>query len=249
MRASAFVATLPEQPIPDRERKILDAVRGGFAMPIEWVSITTSADGHEATLYVSADALAIGEPDDWIRVNVSHTTAQQIADVLGAALPTTKIVDAAYQQATVVLEPCVQTPDAEMGFTSRMVRHHKEIEERRAGRAGLVRNVGKDWVLTNRLVGQPDKAANYGWFTKVGTFQLGSGLPGLQPLGLAHNRLHVDYSQVLCLVRRDLTVDGCQCDLDDILRSPDLWPLVSDEGPLEIVRHPGVPEEPAAGST
>jgi hypothetical protein len=245
VRASDFIATLPEQPTLDRERKIVDAVRTGWSLTIEWTPITTSIDGHEATLYVSADAVAIGEPDDWIRINVSHTAAQQIADLLGAALPTTKIVDAAYQQATVVLEPCIQTADAQMAFTSRMVRHHREVERKRAGRTGLVRNVGKDWVLTNQLVGQPDRAANYGWFSGSGQYQLGSGLRGWQPLGLAHDRQHVDYSQVLTLVRRDVLVDGAPCDLGDVLCSTDLAGLVSSEGPLQIVRHPGVPEEPA----
>jgi hypothetical protein len=246
VKAADFIASLPEQPTPDREAKILAAVRGGLALPITWMPVTTSIEGHEATIFVSADALAIGEPDDWVRVDVTHTTAQQIADVLGVALPTTKIVDAAYQQATVVLEPRIQTADAKMAFTSRMVRHHREIEAQRAGRTGLVRNVGKDWVLTNRLVGHPDRAANYGWFSAKAPYALGSGLRGWQPLGLAHDRFHVDYSQVLTLVRPDVIVDGSPRDLVDVLRSPDLWGLVSDEGPLQIVHHPGVPVEPAA---
>lgn len=243
MKASELIATLPEQPLPEREEKILEAVRGGMTLPIEWVPITTSAGGHEATLYVAADALAIGEPDDWLRINVSHTAAQQIADLFGAALPTTKISDTAYRQATVVLPPAIQNPDAQMAYTSRMVQHHREIESLRKGRTGLVRNVGKDWVLTNRLAGQPDMAANYGWFSPEGRYQLGSGLRGWQPLGMAHERHHVDYSQVLCLVRRDVLVDGEQRDLNDVLVSPDLHALVSDEGPLLFVRHPGVPEE------
>jgi lysozyme family protein len=243
MKGSHFVATLPEKPVPEREKKILDAVRAGLSLPIEWFAIETSWEGHQGTIFVAADALAIGEPDDWVRVNVSHTTAQQIADVLAAALPTTKISDLAYMQATVVLPPCTQTPDDQMSYTSRMVRHHREIEVHRAGRAGLVRNVGKEWVLTNRLVGQPKQAANYGWFTPAGPSTLGSGLQGWQLLSIKHVRSHVDYSQTLCLVKRTMLVDGVERDLADVLRSPDLWGLVSDEGPLHIVRHPGVPEE------
>jgi hypothetical protein len=127
-----------------------------------------------------------------------------------------------------------------------MVRHHREIEAQRAGRTGLVRNVGKDWVLTNRLVGRPDRGANYGWFSAKGRYALGSGLRGWQPLALAHDRFHVDYSQTLTLVRRDVVVDGASRNLVDVLCSPDLWDLVSEEGPLQIVRHPGVPEEPPA---
>jgi len=235
MKASEFLKTLPERPTREREALILQAVRNGHALPPRWAKIHSYAGTSEAVIEVAEDALAIGEPDDWVRVTVNHTTAQEIADHLGCALPTTRIANLAYAQAAVRLSPCFQKPDAQMAFTSRMVQHHRKIEEKRAGRPGLVSNVGKDWVLTNRLAGNPNHAANYGWFD--------TGAPNKklwQTLGLAHDRWHVDYSQTVRLVNRTLTVDGTVVQLDDVLRSGELAALVSDEGPLRIVRHPGV---------
>lgn len=237
MKASEFLATLPERPERKREELILDAVRQGLTMPIEWAEVYSYAKGHEAVLKVSTDAVAIGEPDDWVRVTVSHTTAQQIADILGAFLPTSRISDLINDQAAVRLKPCLQRPDKQMAYTSRMVKHHKAVEERRDGRAGLVSSVGKDWVLTNRLAGRPKNAANYGWHDRSSPNKR-----VWQPVGLAHDRFHVDYSQVVRLVCRTVCVDGQELPLDDVLRSPELAPLVSSEGPLKIVRHPGVPE-------
>ena len=62
----------------------------------------------------------------------------------------------------------------------------------------------------------------------------------LQPVGLAHNLDHTDYSQVVRLVRADCELDGEVRPLAEVALDP-LWHvLVSDEGPVEL-RHPGVP--------
>src|SRR5690242_13947222 len=138
MKATEFLRTLPERPTREREALILEAVRNGHHLPIRWAPVYSYAAGQEAVLEVAEDALAIGEPDDWVRVTVSHTTAQQIADILDLALPTTRISNLAYSQAAVRVSPCIQKPDARMAYTSRMVQHHRAIEAKRAGRPGLV---------------------------------------------------------------------------------------------------------------
>lgn len=240
VKGSEFIRSLPEKPGAERERRILEAVRAGLALPVRWVPVQTSWRDHVGTIFVAEDALAIGEPDDWVRVTVSHTTAQHIADVLDARLPTSHISDLAYAQAAVVLPPCIQAWDPRSMNTSRMLRHHHEVESHRAGRAGLVRTVGKDWVLTNKLAGRPDRAANYGWHSPRAPYRVRSGLSVWQGVGTRHCRTHTDYSQVLCLVRKTMTVDGVERALDDVLRSPDLYGLVSREGPLLFTRHPGV---------
>lgn len=242
MKGSAFVASLPEKPGVSRDARILDAVRAQLFLPIEWAAVTSRHEGREATIFVSADALSIGEPGDSVRVNVSHTLAQQIADVLDAALPTARISDLAFQQAKVVLRPRIQPWDKRSVDTSRMVVHSDAVEARRAGRAGLVRVVGKDWVLTNKLEARPDRGANYGWHTPDAPYKaVSDGLHVWQPLATAHDRFHVDYSQVLCLVRRTMLVDGVERDLDEVLTSAALCGLVSHEGVLRVTRHPAVP--------
>lgn len=248
MKGSDFIATLPEAPGPDRESKILEAVCSGLALPIQWATITANYNGHSARLQVASDALAIGEGDDWVRVTVTHATAQKIADVLGAALPTSRISDLTYQQASVVLKACLQKPDASMSNTSRMVFHNQCIEAQRAGKTGLISTVGKDWVLTNQLVGHPDKAANYGWHDARAPYYSPGRDKIWQPVGLAHNLAHTDYSQTLRLVRTSVVVDDEEMSLEDVLTSSVLYGLVSYEGPLKITRHPGVPPYTPSGA-
>lgn len=249
MKGSAFAATLPVYPSEVREQLILTAVESGNFLPIEWRPVVSTVGDSTATFYVASDALCIGEPDDYFRVNVTHTTAQRIADRLGVALPTTRLSDITHQQATCRITPCTRAPNEFMSTTFTMRQHSKMVQDRIDDRVrdgtdpSLVSTVGKDWVLTNRLEGKPDKAANYGWHVSAGQFKGPGGLSVLQPLGLAHNRFHVDYSQVLRLVNRWVRLDGTTLFLEDLLQYPSLAPLASDEGVMRVVRHPGVPKE------
>jgi len=187
-------------------------------------------------VFVSSDALRIGNSEDAVRVNVTAQSAQRIADRLGTILPTARICDLVWQQAQVRISPCLQTPDAHMSDTDRMVRHSREVDEKVSGRSGLIENVGKHWVLANGLITVPSRAANYGWF-------LPNGRP-IQPLAYAHNLEHVDYSQVARLVRRDVIVDGAVMDIGQVGTDPELAGLVNGDGPLHVWRLPGVPFEP-----
>ena len=240
MEAAKIVLNLPEKPGQDREETLIELVKAGEYLPIQWCAFRSSHKGHNAIILCTADALQVGTSEDSLRINVTHTGAQRIADILGLRLPTTKIADLIHQEATVRITPCTQTPDARMADTSRMYQHSRAVGAKTKGRGGLTSTVGKDWVLTNRLKGKPDKGANFGWHVEKGSYYSPGGLPVLQPLGLAHNRHHVDYSQVLRLIHPVVTVDGKDMNLDDVLQDDELSGLVSDEGPLEIVRHPGV---------
>jgi N-acetyl-anhydromuramyl-L-alanine amidase AmpD len=236
---SEIVADLPQTAGAAREDAILTIIRAGEFLPIVWSEVQLQLGSHHATLFVSSDALALGRDDDAIRITVTATTTQRIADAFGTVLPTTRICDLVWSQALVRLTPCLQTPDAHMSDTDRMVRHSREVDAKRAGRAGLVENVGKHWVLTNGLESAPGRAANYGWFDP----QAMNGRLW-QTLGLAHSAQYVDYSQVVRLVRRDIIVDGVVRDIEEIGRDAELSALVSSEGPLRVWRLPGVDPSP-----
>jgi hypothetical protein len=226
----------------EREASILAEVRAGRIRPIRWVPLDCSRGEQQCTVWVADRPLALGSADDFVYVNVRHTTAERIALELEAFLPTTRISDLAWQQASVRLRPHTQKADAHMADTSRMIAHHDAVERERDGREGLVRTAGKDWVTTNRLVGRPSRSANFGWHHESGRFRSPGGAPVLQPLATAHGIFHTDYSQTVCLVRADVLVDGERGWLADVLQSEKLASLVSDEGRLQIVRHPAVVE-------
>jgi peptidoglycan hydrolase-like protein with peptidoglycan-binding domain/N-acetyl-anhydromuramyl-L-alanine amidase AmpD len=237
--------TLPEAATPEREALLLEQVRAGNIQH-NWATITAESGGHRIELDVSEDALRVGAPQDAVRITVNASTAQRIADQLDGMLLTPRMADLIRQQADIVVEPAVQAANATMGTTSRMVAHSRAVDQRVAGRAGLVANAGKDWVLTNELSGRPDRAANYGWFVERSSYR--ATLPGLdvlQPLGLAHNRFHVDYSQTVRLVRKVCRIDGVERATADVLSDAALARLVCHEGVLRVLRMPAV----ALGST
>lgn len=238
MRGSEFLASLPEEFTPAREQAILDAVRGGNYV-LNWVPITVYRPPYRATIWVSNDALRIGQPDDSVRVAVMAQTEQMIADELNATLPTALLSDEIYRQADIKLMPVTlgserrpgESSKNPMSTTSRMKLHHDLVEEQlskwynvplsKAWEEILVAPVGKDWVASRRLLGEPrlagaPAAINYGWHRQdmspaahVGPFPSVSAYPPVvvhQSEGMAHNMLHQDYSQVVRLVARAMLI-------------------------------------------
>jgi hypothetical protein len=240
VQGTELIAALPQQASAAREEALFDAVAAGHIAPITWAEVQSGHGKHRATFFVTADALRVGCEEDSIRINASARTTQRIADLLGCVLQTAHLCDLVWEQATVKIAPCISAPDAAMATTARMLRHHQAVEARVAGRTGLIENVGKHWVLSNRLVGSRDRAANYGWYDAAAAHR--SGRYALwQPVGLAHDLNHVDYSQVVRLVQRRCVVDDVERDIAEVMADPALSGLVSNEGPLRVLRQPGVP--------
>lgn len=244
LTGSDIVRALPPNAGPSRERALLGAVRAGNIAPLEWWGVRSSGNGHELVVFVTTDALRVGTADDSVRINASARTSQQIADVLGCLLPTTRICDLIWEQAVVRLTPCIGGAGRDMSNTARMLAHHACVEGKAAGQTGLLEPVGKNWVLTNHLATHPGKAANYGWFSEAAPYKSRPGGRGphrlWQPLGLVHDLEHVDYSQTVRLVHRTCVLDGVSRDLVDVLRDSTLAPLASDEGAMRVPRIPGV---------
>lgn len=240
MDATNWLTSLPENPGPARDNAILDAVSNGIAY-CYWVPITSEIPGHRATFQVSDDAVHVDlENGERFRVPVSALLAQKCADVIGGSLPTAKVCDLAYKQADVVL-PCVNLPaDANMSTTSRSKKYNTLLETKRAGRTGLVRDCGKAWVLSNWLGRAKTQAINYGFYDPAAIYKNPIGIKMWQTLGSRHNYLHTDYSQTLILMEAVCEVDGEQMNVADVMRSPTLWRLISDEGIIPYTRQPGI---------
>lgn len=205
----------------------LAAVRAGRA-EFSWYQITLGP----LKLWVFADAMRI----DGVRVAVSATEAQQVADLVGGCLTTPLVEDAIYTQATVRIAPRPGDP-----VTRTAKQHSAEIDEQLDGRVGLVCTVGKSWVLSNAIT--PSKACNYGWHGATARYQpvtIATTKVWQQP-GTAHNAHHRDYSQTLRLMRRRCELNGVEADVRDLLRDPKTAALLSHEGVVPT-RQPGVPE-------
>jgi hypothetical protein len=238
----------------DRDRALLAAVRAGFLCPIDWIPVPVSWKGHSGEFYAAADALGVGTAEDFVRFNVRHPTADIMAAMLGAVLPTPLMADTMWRAAAIQLEPCIQTPkvpgeaafkewSAQMANTSKMLEHNACVSAKlalAAGRKGLIGNAGKLWVTTERLRKQPGQAANYGWFDERANLRSVSGLPVWQSLGLAHSIGHTDYSQTVRIVRDEMLVDGKIVPVQTVMASSDLFGLLSSEGPMTVLRHPAI---------
>lgn len=210
-----------------REAAILEAVRAERHDPICWTTITVQDRRHTLEIDVPEDALRI----EGVRVNVSARTAQQICDLLECILPTPRLVMLMHQQATVPVYVGPRAPDATMSTTATMVARSRDVDAAICGRTGLVsQGAWKHWVLAPGATDR--RAANYGWMR--------AGSKPWQSLGLQHNLDHTDYSQCWQSPRRACRVDGRQADLADVLRDPELAPLVSWDGALRVTRQPGV---------
>lgn len=212
--------------------EILAAVRAGD-YEVRWATVRAEHAGHVGEFTVMADALRIRG----VRVAVSAATEQRIADLLDASLLTERLADLIWGQADVRIEPQLTLDYAGMvDWTRGVVEHSKRCDEAIAGRGGLVANVGKDWILSDRLLGArahtgEQAACNIGWYKPDGS--------RWQNPGFAHSLTYFDRSQTCRLVARVCQVDGEPRDIRDVLRDPVLAMLVAS-GQMKCTSQPGV---------
>jgi hypothetical protein len=183
-------------------------------------------------LCVTPDYLAVGSDRDHVRVPLGLPAAARIADELGFFLPTTRIVDAIYEQAEVQLAPAPMEPTSAMVTTDYMRRHDATVTRQRSRMTRfldtLTAGQKKDLVLTTRLYSKPGQVAIYGWHQP-------NGRP-IQPLSTVHGAQYADYSHGIRLVARIAYVNGRKVPLEELMRHPELASLVSSEGPVDPAR-------------
>lgn len=239
MDAQSWLNSLPNNPGPDRDKAVLNAISDGIVV-CNWASVTSTIAGHTATFQVCDDAAYVELPDfSRFRFQVSATFAQKCADLLEASFITSKISDLAYRQAQVVVGASTLSPGPDMVTTDKSKQWNKAVEIKRAGKTGLFRDCGKAWILSNRLTTSVS-AVNYGFYDKSAPYISQGGLKMWQTVGSRHDRSHTDYSQTLILMSKTCEVDGQSINVVDVMKDPVLSSLLSYEGVLRFTRQPGV---------
>jgi hypothetical protein len=204
---------------------LLAAAQENQLAPIHWV-IVDAGDGLSIT--VSADALKAFVPDAnrTLRLPVSYAETIQICRLLHCLPPTAAFSDAIWRATAVHPQPIglVNTPeDARyMATLEWCIRHNTNVDKCPCDDSTLIADVGKDWILDNRL--GVKGAVNYGW-RSTGP----DGTPRLtQHIGDTHDSAHYDYAQVLRVVQRTAQLDGQPVDLldhlTDTIQAPFLAP-------------------------
>jgi hypothetical protein len=199
--------------------------------------INVSAAGHTATYYVTPDYVAIGSDTDYFLQPMTPLLAQHLCDRLGCTLPTRKMVNQIWTNAEVKLSPTPIRPSPEMTSVPVFAQHNAMVRAQRDAttnarpRGALVSGHKKDVIISARIytnfaharVTKP--VVIYGWHHPNGT--------PIQPLYNGHQETYADYSHGVRLVQMDCTVDGSPNTVTNVLTSPTLAPLLSDDGPAE----------------
>jgi hypothetical protein len=220
--------------LPDREVQIWAQLSSGNVPDFlrSYVDVSTTHGNHTVVFHVLPDYMAIGSDDDFVRIPMWAPTAQKVADLTSASVPTRKMVDLIWHAAAVKIAPQPIPPSASMQSNAYVLSEQQKIEAELAGkpRGELVAGDKKDLVITNLLAAHPDRVAIYGWHEL-------NGQP-IQPLTVVHGATYADYSHGVRLVGLNVTLDGQPARLDDILRDPALAPILSDEGAIASPRIP-----------
>jgi hypothetical protein len=184
-----------------------------------------------ATIFVTADYLAIGTDADFFRMPLNLHSALAIANRFDFLLPTTKVVDAIYKESGFRLVPQPLPAGPRMTSPEYFWLHNQMIEQQSRAQGfslgTLVSGHKKDLVITNRLAARPGLLAIYGWHR-------GLAEP-IQSLSTVHGAGYADYSHGVRLVSQKAIVDGRVRSVYDILRDPVLAKVLSDEGPIRGV--------------
>jgi len=188
------------------------------------------ADGAHGQLVLCAepDYLAIGSDEDFLLIPLRLGTALAAASRFGLTLPTPRMVDAIYAQASVHFAP-QPLPAGDQMRSTRYYRWHDQLVEAQRSELGAVPGVlsaghKKDLVLTARLWRQLDRVAIYGW-------HLLDGSP-IQPLSTVHGWRYVDYSHGARLISDRVFLDGNPRSLWDVLSNLELASALSTEGAM-----------------
>lgn len=234
---------------------LVQAIKDGKAT-VDWALVHSEHDGHRLRISVMRDALKV----DNIRWPATAIDLQRVADHLGAMLLTPKVVDLIWLEAGragTQFNPVInhKYPGKVVIVALMPVLDVSNLVDDKIQAAGdvggVIESVGKYWVLTNKLLTGKfgkEQACNYGWHSTGAPYAaVTPGLKVWQPLSSRHNNVHIDPSQVVRLMHRIafLTRPGEKeemVDLRQVAIDPALAPLISHEGPLRILRQPGVPD-------
>ena len=179
-----------------------------------------------ALIWVTPDYLAIGSDEDFLRIPLSYPSAVAAAQAFDCILPTRKMVDAIYDQATCHLKPDPLPPGPKMRSSEYYLKHREMIRTQRkaAGCAlgELVSGHKKDVVLTNRLNDKPGRIAIYGWHRKTGD--------PIQPLSTVHGQRYADYSHGVRLIYKTVWINGEPRSILEVLQDPRLANVLTYEG-------------------
>lgn len=249
MKGSEFAATFGTKGFTAWEAAAFDLAKSGDGVVLwPWVDVTVTDGRDTVVVRAQSDVFSVGTPEDFLRLPLTPSRAQEIGNLAGYLLPTPYLVYAMWKAAPVKLSPTAMVPNkgANMG---QFVEHNAVIESQRAGRKGLVAGAKKSVVVGN--LWRPGKVLLFGWYRPepdVFDDHKPMGTPGrqpTQPYSNVHGDFYFDYSHGIHFLHSMCLVNGKETPLVEVYQHPELSRLVSHEGVVRQPRYPA-PNAPAA---
>lgn len=190
---------------------------------------------HKVEMWVLPDYVTIGTNDDFVRMPMGPLAAQRIADALDCTLPTPFLVDriAEASEGHVDIFPFrplgnrnsqpIVFQDSNNAINAQFKAYGYEFGQ-------FISGLKKDIVLTYKIMTLTEYERNvaiYGWHHPDGRAQ--------QPLFVRHGNFYVDYSHGVRLIYNKVKIDGVEYNIREILQSPELYRLLSDE-PMHLTQ-------------
>jgi hypothetical protein len=244
MKGSEFAAVYGPKGYAAWENAAFELARSGENVQWPFQDVEFNAGGRRVQVKVATDYFAIGEPSDCLRLPLTPTMAQRIANLSGFVLPTYKLVLETWRAARIKLTPTSMVPNKGANM-AQFVEHNALIEQQLQGTGtGQLRSGHKKDVVIGKAV-KPGKVVIYGWLKSdcpTPTDQMPSMTAPwrTQPYSNVHGDFYFDYSHGIRFVAGECLIDGQKRDIDSVLSDPYLASCLSDEGPV-------TPRYPAPG--
>lgn len=229
--------------LENREKIIFNEIKQGnvpdFLRKLKKVSDSLQIDNktYKINYYVLPDYFAIGSNDDFFYVPMTPILAQKVANYFKCKLPTKKMVDLIYVNATIKLKPQPIPPTNKMTTIPVFIAHNDSIKvllkmlRIKDKNEELVAGNKKDIIISNKIYGEKNaKVVIYGWHKL-------DGKP-IQPVYNKHLNTWADYSHGVRLIQDKVWINGKKTTLTKILANLKLYNLLSDEGTIEKPYYP-----------
>ncbi len=242
MNGTQFVNAIIPLSFTARENLILQEVVNGnvpnFYRTLSAVTSTAVISGvtESITYYVIPDYLAIGCDTNYFLCPMSPIIATKIADSIGCTLPTRKMVNDIYAQASLKLPPLTIPASGTMTTVQAFAQHSNMVYAQRSGSVTtyplgtLVGGDKKDVVISNQIYTTANRVVIYGWHTSIGN--------PIQPMSSVHADTYMDYSHGMRFIQNSVIYNGTPTTVKAILQSSTLNALLSDEGVINPPEYP-----------
>ena len=222
LTGSQFAQTIMSLSGSARENAIESALAAGKYPEFLRTLVPVTLPGTPAiTIYVMPDFVGVGVDSDWLRTPMYPTTAQRVADAMGASLPTKKMADAIQAAAVHVKMPYfANNKDASTTYIAANSSANNRLAAAGAAQGRLVDGHKKNVLVADSA--HPGKVVIYGGNNPD------TGAWPVQPVSTVHSSSYVDYGHGIRLVSRHVDVAGRgPLFLADVMSDPQLAPLVS----------------------